>query len=172
MGFATETSALPHIRPAQGIMSGCSQKNYHKLQLKRRQKANTLEAVDRLPEGGWHVGSDKVGSHPCLVKSLFPQPTVFVKSLCAQREAIQRLSLASVDDAQRESIQMLKDIQMLHRVWLDFVASSARGKQKFLFVRKQKTGLQNAFSLAVACVRAGELGLLPSFPGKPIASSE
>jgi hypothetical protein len=151
-------------------MSGCSQKNYHKLQLKHRQKANTLEAVDRLPEGGWHVGSDKVGSHPCLVKSLFHNLTVFVKSLCAQPEAIQRLSLASVDDAQREAIQRLKDIQRLHRVWLDFVASSAKGKTKIIV--REKTGLQNAFSLAVSCVRAGELGVLPSFPGKPIASSE
>ena len=75
-----------------------------------------------------------------------------------------------MDDAQREAIQRLKDIQRLHRVWLDFVASSAKGKTKIIV--REKTGLQNAFSLAVSCVRAGELGVLPSFPGKPIASSE
>jgi len=66
-------------------MSGCSQKNYHKLifEAERRQEGNTLEAVDRLPEGGGHVGSDKVGGHPCLVKSPFPQPTAFVLFPCA-----------------------------------------------------------------------------------------
>jgi hypothetical protein len=80
MGFATETSALPHIRPANKKSCQDARKKIttnFSFTAKRRQKGNTLEAVDRLPEGGWHVGSDKVGSHPCLVKYLFPQPTVF-----------------------------------------------------------------------------------------------